>query len=498
MHRPVDNTDLDLNGSRVTARRFQPQGWVYEGDYLDAAERYKYPWPVPYPGEPKMEAYPLPSYYQIESEDRERLEWDPASASAAANAAAYNGGTYSSNSTSTINNTYGVSYSASTGSYSVPTSLMSGANGASGVPMAPNTGYSGYSVRAMTRPDDFVYFGPATGGVGYRKDNGLLEYQNEADLLPLLVERIPGQLPRFSTNPATGNNSSTANAANAAAGANSINTNTITANTAVPSTAIPITSYTHAGNIPSLTNANYSAVGNYSVGAYSGSALVTKPRLPRSGQYKVVRHSDSMKKMEDGWVCNARVLLGLVGLLLGEVNARPWSEFEALDGRRIIRIERQQDGCGITAHFRPIGNNSPLPPPPSGVEAVEVSCLRFVDHNMQPSYYITSVEVLKIVDLLTNYKETDRTKRRFERARIRSNLLLFWAKHFLEDPGVGPEEEELRRAFIQRIMYYRSRKPVDVLKDVRLMSWEYLVPALQRAILFFRVLIPDTLDRTNY
>lgn len=210
--------------------------------------------------------------------------------------------------------------------------------------------------------------------------------------------------------------------------------------------------------------------------------------------YKLVRHSELTKRFhKESEVEECRdIILKFSGLIIDDVDLEPWSVFENMDGRKIVRIERIQDGCNIQAKFKAVDANLPSFQSKGGTNALEVSCLKFVCHDNRAEYYITSVEVLKIVDLLTGSRETDKKRRRFERARIRSNLLPFWKKNFLEEITNGENEDKLRRMFVQRTMYYRRRKPIDVLKDVRFMPWSFLVPALERAMLFFRVVIPDS------
>lgn len=46
--------------------------------------------------------------------------------------------------------------------------------------------------------------------------------------------------------------------------------------------------------------------------------------------------------------------LRIVGAALEEIIVNPWDEVEGIEGRRMIRIERSQQGCILQAHFRVI------------------------------------------------------------------------------------------------------------------------------------------------
>lgn len=202
---------------------------------------------------------------------------------------------------------------------------------------------------------------------------------------------------------------------------------------------------------------------------------------------QIVRHSELIKPFhnagDDEIECEI-INLDLPKSMVDSMILQPWSDYEIAEGRRIVRIDRVQHKETIQLKFSVVNPNI-VAFPLYCKDAVEVSCLQFRQEGREPEYVITSVEVLKIVVLLTGNRKADKCKQRFERARIRSNLLPFWNKF---SPNSRDEyENKLHQDCIRRSMYYRSRKPIDVIKDVRLMRWEVLPSALERAMLFYRI-----------
>ncbi|GMM38524.1 hypothetical protein DASC09_058630 [Saccharomycopsis crataegensis] len=225
-----------------------------------------------------------------------------------------------------------------------------------------------------------------------------------------------------------------------------------------------------------------------------------------------------------------------------------WSNKESADKRRIIRIERYQDKGHITAKFSILGSDAehPKDKPLSNdnIDVLEVSCLEcFVmkgedddevedgwlegdvgygyspkksggrseksrygtnDGEISRKFYITSVEVVKLVELLICAEDKSSTERRKERGRIRSNLVPFWSKRPISTrmsstynsnipiPGSvnGSTKEDFRIELAKRIMGYSTRKPRGFDKEVRILKWEKLEGALRRALMSYYVEIP--------
>lgn len=236
------------------------------------------------------------------------------------------------------------------------------------------------------------------------------------------------------------------------------------------------------------------------------------------------------------------VQLNLHGASVDEICYPKWSIGEKQDRRRIIRIERIQSGPKLIANFSIVGsaNDHPVTVPPGpDVDVVEVSCLECSvkpndDYDSQSSddekdgngmmqsgmgmnyvkgeedgethqYYITSVEVVEIVELLIGTQLKDPAERRRERGRVRSNLVPFWSKKSISsrmdssnyNNGNGspvpssPTNQDYRVELAKRIMGYEIRKPRGFDKDVRILRWDKLVPALKRALQSYYTEIPQ-------
>ncbi|CEP20778.1 unnamed protein product [Cyberlindnera jadinii] len=221
------------------------------------------------------------------------------------------------------------------------------------------------------------------------------------------------------------------------------------------------------------------------------------------------------------------VILELVGAKLEELCMPQWSQAEKEDKRRIIRVERYQIANRIVAQFSIVGSANEHPkvvPAPPGVDVVEVSCLACLTREcddqdedeesedisqqyrykspspLKNSFYITSVEVIKIVELLIGTEPSTPHERRRERGRIRSNLVPFWSKKSISSrcsnqemrsSPLSDEGADFRVELATRIMSYEIRKPRGFDKEVRILKWEKLVPALKRALQSYYVEVPS-------
>lgn len=187
-------------------------------------------------------------------------------------------------------------------------------------------------------------------------------------------------------------------------------------------------------------------------------------------------------------MCHLPVELKFGGMVAEQVYKEPWSLGEKLDRRRIVRIERRQRGHVIFVDFSIVGcaNEHPKPePPPPETDVIEVSCLAWekASDEDEPGthYYITSVEVVGLVETLIQSKLMEPKLRRRERGRIRLNLLTFWLKasYHLK---TKERADGHRAKFARLIMSYEVRKPRGFDKGFRILRWDRLVPALQRAL----------------
>lgn len=222
----------------------------------------------------------------------------------------------------------------------------------------------------------------------------------------------------------------------------------------------------------------------------------------------------------------APVSLELVGATLHDLCLPQWSDEEKQDRRRIIRVERFQIGSRIVAQFSILGSAKENPktmPAAPGVDVVEVSCLDCytsanededeysdsadygykTESELKRAFYITSVEVIKVVELLIGTEVQDAVERRRERGRIRSNLVPFWSKkpissrmsnQEIRNSPLGSDSLDFRVELATRIMSYEVRKPRGFDKEVRILKWDKLVPALKRALQSYYVEVPDDLE----
>lgn len=183
-----------------------------------------------------------------------------------------------------------------------------------------------------------------------------------------------------------------------------------------------------------------------------------------------------------------RVKLQFSGDLIESICNSSWNNAELMDGRRIVRIERTQDNNIVNANLSVVGcaNDFPTPAPARpNTDFIEVSCLAVF--GMVPGFYITSVEVVGIVEMLIGTRTIkDSALRRRERGRVRSNLMSFWSKNSYHSRS----NEASLSDFAKRIMAYDIRKPRGFDKGFRILSWDKLIPALQRALQCYYAEIP--------
>lgn len=174
-----------------------------------------------------------------------------------------------------------------------------------------------------------------------------------------------------------------------------------------------------------------------------------------------------------------------------------WTERERKEMRRIVRVNCTLDGAQVFARFNVIdGSEDPL----LDLYNTEISCLECKSGQDKPShYYITSVDVLKIVELLIGSASLTKESRRKERGRIRSNLVPFWSSKPINSKRAygahsgrqAKTDADYKKELAQRIMAYETRRPRGFDKDVRILEWKNLVPALQRALQSYYVRLPS-------
>ncbi|VEU20463.1 DEKNAAC101280 [Brettanomyces naardenensis] len=233
----------------------------------------------------------------------------------------------------------------------------------------------------------------------------------------------------------------------------------------------------------SQTNSNYVLMRGV-----SGGGFANKPPLlrPEDEGYEFVKCKLSTLNASYDAIC-----------------APVWTFKERSEMRRIVRIEREQDRDGVTARFSIVDTTTDSSISKDD-DALEVSCLlcacpKSDTDNAEFRYYITSVEVVKIVELLIGgTSRKSKESRRKERGRVRSNLVQFWSKKSINSKrssekstrGHARTEADFKRELAQRIMAYTTRKPRGFDKDVRILEWVKLVPALNRAMQSYYVRMP--------
>lgn len=216
----------------------------------------------------------------------------------------------------------------------------------------------------------------------------------------------------------------------------------------------------------------------------------------------------------------------------------PWTHTEQLEMRRIVRIEKFKDLNKFQLHFSIVDTEhesselmmsdkrscSSIDAAP---QSIEVSCLQCQcapdDQGLDNShkrFYITSVEVIHIVELMIYDwgSTTPNDQKRRERGRVRSNLFPFWSKSINSkkdisassspgsrnsvsttspfpldsgSPHIEPKtDDDCKQQLAQRIMSYKTRKPRGFDKDVRILEWNRLMDALTRVMQSYYVKVP--------
>lgn len=169
---------------------------------------------------------------------------------------------------------------------------------------------------------------------------------------------------------------------------------------------------------------------------------------------------------------------------LEDINRTAWSDEENMEGRRLIRIERSQEGDTMEVHFliverdRYIHCSDKNPPP----KPLEVSCLKYVHKDgANIDYLITSVEVIKIVEYLVGSISNDPKLERQERGRIRSNLTpLLYKNWSVYEGALGTDKRE-------GCENHPLDRPQRNAKYRRTILWLNLEYALSKALLFYCV-----------
>lgn len=196
-----------------------------------------------------------------------------------------------------------------------------------------------------------------------------------------------------------------------------------------------------------------------------------------------------------------------IQLILANANEKDicfsrWSDFELNDHRKIVRFSKflQNNILLLSANVVPLNTDDKIPSSgiasDTGLPYIEISCLKAsLDYDGNNSstdeYYLTSFDIIKLIEFAIGiYDSDDNEKKRKERGRIRSNLLPFWSKWTIKSKAnqkrnlsnINDKLLESRLQLGNRIMSYRHRKPRGFYKDIRVIGWGKIQPALNKAL----------------
>lgn len=213
-----------------------------------------------------------------------------------------------------------------------------------------------------------------------------------------------------------------------------------------------------------------------------------------------------------------RVVLNLINCSVNQVCTSPtWSPMEQDEHRRIVRFTRTlyqdyKNGTPIVCveitatPVESTHSNLAKDPegfdPETGLPYLEVSCMRCKYQSKEKvnggtntiyKYYMTSVEVVRLIQFITGTSwNADENALRIERGRLRSNLFPFWCKWTVQTrrdrndqlPFIHTQNinDQYHAELTNAIVNYKYRRPRGFEKNVRVISWEKLQPALKRIL----------------
>lgn len=175
------------------------------------------------------------------------------------------------------------------------------------------------------------------------------------------------------------------------------------------------------------------------------------------------------------------------------VTSSPWSARERSEGRRLVRVLKSQEknvlSIDLVILSLDVGEGSHKF---DMLDChVDISCLKYNHENSGfAEFFITSLDVIRIVEYFIGTAGKNYSVRRRERARIRSNLGPLWHRYYRY-----LESNQMRgtlQMFFERIQACEISKPVKVSKSIRLLLWANLNHALYKALDFYRVMVPES------
>lgn len=235
----------------------------------------------------------------------------------------------------------------------------------------------------------------------------------------------------------------------------------------------------------------------------SRSKPTSKPRQKPGEVCKIVRLGLGGPKAApdpDAKFKYLRLKINITNASIEEINNIPWTDFELKEGRRIVRMERRQNMANIFINFSVVTPNVAKTAPalePEGAEVVEVSVIRSSfkqsEQSNKKEYFLTSVEFIEMIECLIGCRNMEHHERRRERGRIRLNLMKYWLKTPLPskkslDSG---EHDLVVIELALKIRKYSLNKLPGFNKEVRIMPWDKLIPALNRALEYYYAEVPN-------
>ncbi|KAI8089685.1 uncharacterized protein BX664DRAFT_333643 [Halteromyces radiatus] len=152
-------------------------------------------------------------------------------------------------------------------------------------------------------------------------------------------------------------------------------------------------------------------------------------------------------------------------IIEGDMDAmmKDWTDQERQDNRRLVRFWRRQQNHEIICNCQSI-------PPTNRINAAQeiiVSCIYWEE---KQDYYITSVDIIYLLEALIGVRFTTE-----EKNRVRRNLEGFRP---LTVSKLKPDSSD----FFRLIMAFNHPKPRNIEKDLKVFAWSSLPTALKKII----------------
>lgn len=143
-----------------------------------------------------------------------------------------------------------------------------------------------------------------------------------------------------------------------------------------------------------------------------------------------------------------------------------WSPEELATKRRIVHFRISQSGIKLTVSFKPISQEFASRPPQKAC----VSCIWWEEKGEKGACYVTSVEIINLLEQIVSVKfATD------EKNRIRRNIEGF-VPQTIKKTGADTKN------FFKTIMDFPNPKPRHIEKDVKVFQWNVLSSVLNKII----------------